>query len=213
MVLKNVSLENMLKRIKFQEAIAYDYIVPATYPGCPKLTEWLPPPNYEILPEEKDLLKNSDIWKQFLKDKYRTTLDGIIGILNKKGVFGIKDHTPGLMCLALENALCHGNQNNPELPVTLKAFKGKKGMVVRIRDSGIGFDYKSKIKSVKNLANKAYYLEDMHKRVGKNDKYFSRLGTGLWFFQLNPAIVSFENNGTTVNIMYKFSLWANIFRR
>ena len=66
-------------------------------------------------------------------------------------------------------------------------FSGQKGIVVRIRDSGTGFDYEGVVKKFRN-----------------REKYFRYKGVGFQNFMSSKEFsVAFEGNGSIVNIMYK----------
>lgn len=47
----------------------------------------------------------------------------------------------GLLSEALSNSYCHGNRRDPDLPIYVNVFKGDKGLLIKIEDSGDGFNY------------------------------------------------------------------------
>ncbi len=215
MILNSLPLEKMLDYINFQEFIQFDFIVPENYPGCPKLDEWKPPFVFENVPWSShepwtvdNLPKNSDLWNQFVRDRYKgvdkfkDNFNSIAASLKRDRIFGY------LASVALENAFYHGNRNNPMLPVSFKVFAGSAGQVVRIRDSGIGFD-------TDKITNT---LKRVEKRLGKpllstyegrdflkaKDRYFMRSGGGFAFYHGAREAISFDNNGSSINILYLF---------
>ena len=90
--------------------------------------------------------------------------------------------------LGLENAYAHGNKGDESLPISIKVFEGIKGLVVRIRDSGEGFDFKKTQKKFEN-----------------EEKYYNGFGGGFKRYNQKEYLVSFENKGTTINILYFFN--------
>lgn len=90
--------------------------------------------------------------------------------------------------MAIENAYVHGHKRDVSLPISLKIFKGTKGVVTRIRDSGKGFDHKK--------------VQELFK---KRKKYWNNIhGCGFRRYNEKDYLVSFENNGTTINILYYY---------
>ena len=165
MVLVNKSLDSMLDKIKCTELTSFDFF---------NLDE--------ILPGEFSgnpliyLFGSSGYWVELMKElgpNFYQNLNGPIG------------H-------ALENAFLRGNEKKRYLPVSLKVFSGRRGKVVRIRDSGQGFDFNRKI----NLM-----------RAG-NQNYFNGKGRGLRTMDKPGALVSYEGNGNTINIMLSSYLYT-----
>ncbi len=89
------------------------------------------------------------------------------------------------VALALENAWMHGTQGQGFPGISIKAFRGEKGLIVRIRDPGEGFGYK--------VIQRKYSLGQV---------YYTNMGWGFRRFNEFSPEVSFENNGTTINLMY-----------
>lgn len=80
----------------------------------------------------------------------------------------------------IANAILRGNNRDPFVTASAKVLLGDKGWVLRIRDSGSGFNVK---------------------RVLKNGE-FQYNGTGLYALKVTSGIqFNFENNGNTLNIM------------
>ena len=88
------------------------------------------------------------------------------------------------VALALENSLTRGHNCDTSLPVSVKVFTGDYGSVVRIRDSGPGFDFLG------------------HIRERTEGKYYGTgRGSGILFFDHCSPQVSYEGNGSIVNIL------------
>lgn len=87
---------------------------------------------------------------------------------------------------ALENIWVHGTNQREWPEMSIKGFAGKKGIIIRIRDCGDGFNHKE---------TQRKYLE--------GEDYRHNYGYGFRHFNEIEMEVSFENNGTTINIMYK----------
>jgi len=85
--------------------------------------------------------------------------------------------------LAEENSIRHGSDNST-FTYSIKLFIGSNGKLVRLRDSGNGFD------SCKTIAD-----------FRRNKRYFTIGGAGFRSYDDPLLEVSFENNGTTINIM------------
>ena len=96
------------------------------------------------------------------------------------------DYFKDAVCLAIENVYVRAHRFEAR-SYSVKAFRGKRGVIVRIRDSGEGFDY-----------------ENTKKMMINHEKYFQGLGAGFMTFHYLKDEVSFENGGTTINLVYKF---------
>ena len=130
----------MLLSIDFDKALAYirspklirrDTIIPEKFPECPDSTyragyDWL----YQY---ERDIAGFLEPWLK----PYRYNLIG----------------EKGIICEALSNAFAHGHCKNPKLSIALEVYLGARGVLVRIHDSGKGFDVQRIFKSYqqKNL--------------------------------------------------------------
>jgi hypothetical protein len=69
-------------------------------------------------------------------------------------------------------------------PVTIKLFKGQKGHVLRIKDSGEGFAHEALVAEM---------------RAGSED-FYQRNGGGLRTFERKPYQISYESNGNIINM-------------
>jgi hypothetical protein len=72
-----------------------------------------------------------------------------------------------------------------EQPVFIKLYQGKNGSILKIRDSGQGFDLEKKLEQMKN-----------------GEKYFKRQGCGLKSFQENKNIIFYQGKNNIVNFVY-----------
>ena len=80
----------------------------------------------------------------------------------------------------LVNAIGHGNKYDASLIYSTKVLLGKKGWILRIRDSGPGFDYETTLKT----------------------EEYKNCGSGLKTLKASPGIeFNYENGGNTLNIM------------
>jgi hypothetical protein len=68
----------------------------------------------------------------------------------------------GLLSEALSNAYCHGHRRDAAKPMWIRIVVGGDGVLIRIKDSGSGFDYREVARGV------------IHKRT-----YFHNAGRGL----------------------------------
>jgi hypothetical protein len=132
----------MLLSINFQKALAYigspklirrDTVVPADFPECVNSTyragyDWL----YQY---ERDM---AGLLAPWLKP-YRYDLIGEKGIL----------------CEALSNAFSHGHGKDPRKTIKVEVYLGERGLLVRMEDSGKGFNVDKVYQSY--LKKKIYY--------------------------------------------------------
>jgi len=137
-----------------------------------------------------------------LLSKVRSCLDGyvpanhwyiqlVVGAPRDTGGRGNHDglNNPGgymdMIRESLSNALSRGNKYDPSALTSLKVLECNDGYIVRIRDSGQGFDP----------------YEICGKREQKEQEAFRGIGAGFDFFTHPDTLVSFENNGTTLNLV------------
>jgi len=89
---------------------------------------------------------------------------------------------------ALANSVGHGNNCDPFVITSVKVIECKEGYIIRIRDSGKGFDP----------------FEVVRKRDAGEHGSFMYLGEGFNIFRKINSSISFENNGTVFNmVVYK----------
>lgn len=94
----------------------------------------------------------------------------------------------GILCEALSNAFCHGHAKDPCKPIVLYVFKGKKGLLVRIKDSGEGFD-----------------VQTVYHRFCNNKHYYSTAGNGLRLMAQSRRFgVFYDATGTAFHLLYFF---------
>lgn len=94
----------------------------------------------------------------------------------------------GVLCEALSNAYCHGHKKDPAKPIDLTVYLGDKGLIVRVTDSGPGFD-----------------LETVKDRFSKGKSYFHLAGNGLKRMIHSPHFrIFFTDGGRSFNLMYMF---------
>lgn len=213
MAFTDKTLDKMLDEIDVSAILRCSIIIPSKEPGCPK--EWAPPVNYGFVPNE---------WQVNMLEKDRTTLF-ILSTLRRNCRFlsqkieerrqkfsGIDEWTlrghsevsARLIGLALENAFYHGNQNNPDLPVYFNVFEGENGLVLSIKDSGNGFDYRKVTEKAKAFFEKVQGVRKTYDAAG-SEKYFQRWGTAFWGYIIYPVDVSFEDNGSRINLLFRDS--------
>ncbi len=94
----------------------------------------------------------------------------------------------GLLCEALSNAFCHGHKKDPAKPIHLSVYLGDKGLIVRVRDNGRGFDLKA-----------------VTERFSLGKSYYHLAGNGLRLMILNPHFqIFFTDKGAGFNLMVLF---------
>ncbi|MBI2581582.1 ATP-binding protein [Candidatus Woesearchaeota archaeon] len=94
---------------------------------------------------------------------------------------------PGPIILeVLSNAVERGNGGVLGLPIWVEIYEGNKGYVLRVKDSGKGFDFKEVIRTMKE---------------GK--RYFKNEGNGFRLYDQSAHEVFFEGQGNIVNILIR----------
>lgn len=94
----------------------------------------------------------------------------------------------GILCEALSNAFCHGHKKDPLVPIDVCVYLGKKGLIVRIKDTGPGFN-----------------LSQVKEQFAKGKTYFHMAGNGLRQMIESPDFhIFFTDQGTGFNLMYLF---------
>jgi len=89
---------------------------------------------------------------------------------------------------ALANSIGHGNNYDASVITSIKVIKCNYGFIIRVRDSGMGFNP----------------TEIARKRKEGEDGSFRYMGEGFRLFKESGVPISFENGGTTINIaLYK----------
>lgn len=94
----------------------------------------------------------------------------------------------GVLCEALSNAFCHGHKKDPHLPIDVSVFLGEKGLIVRIKDTGPGFNPNT-----------------VKEQFSKGKTYFHLAGNGIRQMIESPDFhIFYTDNGTGFNLMYLF---------
>lgn len=195
------TLEEMLREIQVRHTLRYDIIISSRDPKCPK--EWAPPANYEYVPTPMDVRNEKDATTVYITNYLGFDTELFETIRARRGEIERICSAPHIHPIGytLENAFYHGNQNNPDLPVYFMAFEGDKGIVVSIKDSGEGFDYNKTIEKAKACFKKFNGVRKTFS-YDKDERYFKRWGTCFWTYMAYPMDVSFEDNGTRVNLLF-----------
>lgn len=123
--------------------------------------------------------------------RYDNFLDGIIRSVPKNphpyyesinqflAALTLSDPLNHLLHEFIYNSICHGNNFNINLAVTVKIFDGKNGYVIRIEDKGKGFDVDTTLRK----------------------RLYERGGVGLSDLKMSPFYWSYENNGSVLNLL------------
>ncbi|MFA5888295.1 MAG: hypothetical protein WC852_06320 [Candidatus Nanoarchaeia archaeon] len=204
MAFVNKNLEDMLREIEVRTTLRCDTIIPAMDPKCPK--EWAPPAEYDSYPTQSEVdTCDKDETTLFIINNYSYSQD-LFDLIQKrrreKAHIYHQNNKVNPLSLALENAFYHGNQNNPDLPVWLMAFEGDKGVVVSIKDSGNGFDFKKTIEKAKAVIDINRLKISCLQHLSPEETYCKRWGTGFWAFTIYPVEVSFEERGARANLLF-----------
>lgn len=95
----------------------------------------------------------------------------------------------GILCEALSNAFCHGHKKDPTRPIELNVFLGEKGLIIRIKDTGSGFE-----------------IDKVMDQYVKGKAYFHMAGNGLKrMIDSSDFHIFFSDNGSGFNLMYLFN--------
>lgn len=161
-----INFQHALVILESPKLIREEMVVPADlplHPDCPYRSgyDWL----YRY---ERELLRFLAPWLS----RYRYELIGEKGIL----------------CEALSNAFCHGHRKDPHLPIELRVFRGKKGLLVQIKDNGQGF-----------------YVEDVLNRYQKNKRYYCTAGNGFHLMASSTHFgIFYDRSGNIFHLLYLF---------
>ena len=127
-------------------------------------------PEYEwLFGYERKLAKIVSPWLEHLRYE----------LIGEKGILGE----------ALSNAFSHGHGKDPALPISVRIYQGEKGLLIRVTDSGPGFNVKAVVK-------------DYH----RGRAYFHLAGNGIrqmisshWFE------IFYTARGASFHLLYRFS--------
>ncbi len=166
----------MLLSIKIQEALSFiqsarlvrrDAVVPAKFPECVDSTyragyDWL----YQY---ERDIAGFLAPWLK----PYRYELIGEKGIL----------------CEALSNAFSHGHGKDPHKAINVEVFVGERGLLVRMEDSGKGFN-----------------VDHVCQSYFKKKIYYHTAGNGIHLMASSRRFgVFYSAVGATFHLLYAFN--------
>lgn len=149
------------------QIVREDEVIPSKFPEHPNCTyrqgyDWL-------FIYERDIAKFLEKWLR----PYRYELIGGKGIL----------------CEALSNAFSHAHNKDPDLAIHVKVLLGRLGLMVRIADSGKGFD-----------------VEKVYTNFCNNRKYYFTAGNGMRRMAESERFGIFHNKaGTAFHLLYFFS--------
>jgi hypothetical protein len=94
----------------------------------------------------------------------------------------------GLVSESLANAFLHGNGRDADRPIAIRLLKGRGGVLLRIHDSGRGFDVASKVA-----------------RLRSGRQYFEVAGRGLSAMASSHTFrVFFGDRGSTLYLLHLF---------
>jgi hypothetical protein len=170
----SIDLKGALDYIQSPKLVRNDTIVPQAFPECADSPyrsgyDWL----YQY---ERSLAAYLEPWLK----PYRYELIGEKGIL----------------CEALANAFSHGHGKNPKKAIFLNVYLGAQGLVVRISDSGKGFDVHAVIQGY--LKKKVYY------HTAGNGIH--RMGTSKRFG------IFYDRSGSAFHMLYDFEQRFDIIK-
>ena len=165
-MLLTINLQHALVIIESPELIRDETVVPAEFPphpDCPyrRGYDWL----YRY---ERQIVRFLAPWLS----PYRYELIGEKGIL----------------CEALSNAFCHGHQKDPQRPIDLKVFRGRKGLLIQIKDDGEGF-----------------YVKEVQDRYLRKKRYYNTAGNGFHLMASSAHFgIFYDRSGTAFHLLYLF---------
>ncbi|MDA8139130.1 MAG: ATP-binding protein [Desulfobacteraceae bacterium] len=92
----------------------------------------------------------------------------------------------GILCEALSNAFCHGHGKDPQKPIVIYIFEGKKGLLIRIKDNGRGFD-----------------VQKVFQQFCGNKQYYSTAGNGIRRMAESPRFgIFYDSSGSAFHLLY-----------
>lgn len=166
-MLTDIDLECGLSRINEAEIIFRETIIPSVCGHNPNSTY---KPEYDwLFTYERILAGVLETWLSHLRFE----------LIGEKGI----------LCEALSNAFCHGHKKDPSRPIELCVYLGGEGLIVRVKDSGQGFN-----------------LDKVRDQYSKGKAYFHLSGNGLKRMIDSPDFhIFFTDKGTGFNLMYLFN--------
>ncbi len=158
MVVVKQTFEELLAEIRFKTFARYDLLVPNQQP---------------------ELFRDGNFKEGVIKVPTLQYLNSLADVLGT--VFSL-DVGIGIGEL-LNNAFRHGNRGDPILSVSVKVFQGSRGYILRIRDSGTGFNF-----------------EEVLEKKRSGEKHYVTIGGGFSFCEMPYNKVAFEGLGNIVNV-------------
>ena len=165
-MLLNITPADALDLVGSPQQIRKDRIIPARFPHCSyspyqQEYEWL-------FSYERQLVAFLEQWLK----PYRYELIGEKGIL----------------CEALSNAFCHGHGKDPDKPIVVRVLLGAKGLIIQIKDRGLGFDVRA-----------------VYRRYYRQKQYWLTAGNGLRQMAQSANFGVFhDRTGTISHLLHLF---------
>jgi hypothetical protein len=85
------------------------------------------------------------------------------------------------------NSMAWGNRERKDLPISFNVYQGSGGRILRIEDSGDGFDYM-----------------DIHRKLKAREPYFHNTGRGFKMLEEGTHKFAYEGKGNIVNVQVLF---------
>ncbi|MCX8147353.1 MAG: hypothetical protein N3D84_02710 [Candidatus Woesearchaeota archaeon] len=174
MTITTKDLEKMLNEIKFNGEMYYELIMPLAANGLNV--------KGNIISNNNHKRSNAFVVLQTIK-KLREIINKYYSLEFFNNSSKIFDSRCPLST-SIENAYNRGNLKQ-SYPLSVKLFFGDNGFILRVRDSGNGFDF-----------------NETQRKYERKERYFCGGGAGFRSYNNSLAEVSFEGNGNIINIMY-----------
>lgn len=162
----SIDLKGALDYIQSPKLIRSDTIIPEKFPECADSTyrsgyDWL----YRY---ERSIAGFLEPWLK----PYRYDLIGEKGIL----------------CEALSNAFSHGHDKDPKKAIVVRVYLGTRGLLVRVGDTGKGFDVNHVIQCYQKKKN-----------------YYHTAGNGIRLMATSEHFgVFYDSSGSAFHMLYDF---------
>lgn len=166
-MLLDITIDSALKRIEQPRLILEENVVPKSFSPVPHSPYR---PGYDwLFTYERRLARLLEPWLK----KFRLDLIGDRGVLSE----------------ALSNAYCHGHRKDPALPIAIRIYLGKAGLVIQMTDRGKGFN-----------------IRRVMRNYQKAKGYFHQAGNGFKLMATSRVFGVFYNRlGNEFNCLYLFS--------
>ena len=165
-MLLELELDEALNIILNSRLVRKDIVIPGDFPSVSHSPYR---PGYDwLFAYERDLARFLENWLKELRHE----LIGEKGILSE----------------ALSNAFCHGNHRDAFIPMEIEVYKGDLGVIVRIEDSGEGFN-----------------VNELRKKFERGKHYFNLAGNGLRRMISSDKLgVFFNLSGNAFHLLHLF---------